>query len=195
MLEQFKIYKNSFLMNKIRYICTIIIGLFSVAGAIIVPAIMSAKLGAFMATISKKVGGVYDYVVANADEIEAIVNDARVAILIFITIVMITISVLNVLIEKEEYIAKINMGKPRSDTYTEIVSKSIINSLIIVILGIVVGQLVISTYGIMNDIVIKPNLKDIIVPSVVGLIIGGISSFITFLFSIDKARETKGFTK
>lgn len=195
MLEQFKIYKNSFLMNKVRYICTIIIGLFSVAGAIIVPAIMSAKLGAFMATISKKVGGVYDYVVANADEIEAIVNDARVAILIFITIVMITISVLNVLIEKEEYIAKINMGKPRSDTYTEIVSKSIINSLIIVILGIVVGQLVISTYGIMNDIVIKPNLKDIIVPSVVGLIIGGISSFITFLFSIDKARETKGFTK
>lgn len=195
MLEQFKIYKNSFLMNKVRYICTIIIGLFSVAGAIIVPAIMSAKLGVFMATISKKVGGVYDYVVDNADEIEAIVNDARVAILIFITIVMITISVLNVLIEKEEYIAKINMGKPRSDTYTEIVSKSIINSLIIVILGIVVGQLVISIYGIMNDIVIKPNLKDIIVPSVVGLIIGGISSFITFLFSIDKARETKGFTK
>lgn len=193
MLDQFKIYKDSFLMNKVRYISTIIIGLVCMAGAIIVPAIITAKMGFYIANLSQNVSGAYNYIISNSLEVENIVSDVRIAILILVTIVLITLNVLNVVLEKETYIAKTNMGKLRSDTCKEIIFKSVINSLIMIILGFIVGIIVVDTYGSMQYIIIKVSMQDCLIPSLVGLFVGGISSFVTFLLLIDKSREIKGF--
>lgn len=193
MLDQLKIYKNSFLMNKVRYISTIIIGLICMAGAIIVPAIITAKMGLYIANLGKNVAGAYNYIVSNSSDVENIVADVRIVILISVTIVHITLNVLNVVIEKDTYIAKTNMGKLRSDTCKEIVFKSVINSLIMIILGFMVGIMVVDIYGSMQDIIIKVSMQDCLIPSLVGLFVGGISSFVTFLLLIDKTRGIKGF--
>lgn len=193
MLDQFKIYKDSFLMNKVRYISTIIIGLVCMAGAIIVPAIITAKMGFYIANLSQNVSGAYNYIISNSLEVENIVSDVRIVILILVTIVLITLNVLNVVLEKETYIAKTNMGKLRSDTCKEIIFKSVINSLIMIILGFIVGIIVVDTYGSMQYIIIKVSMQDFLIPSLVGLFVGGISSFVTFLLLIDKSREIKGF--
>ncbi len=193
MLDQFKIYKDSFLMNKVRYISTIIIGLVCMAGAIIVPAIITAKMGFYIANLSQNVSGAYNYIISNSLEVENIVSDVRIVILILVTIVLITLNVLNVVLEKETYIAKTNMGKLRSDTCKEIIFKSVINSLIMIILGFIVGIIVVDTYGSMQYIIIKVSMQDCLIPSLVGLFVGGISSFVTFLLLIDKSREIKGF--
>lgn len=193
MLDQFKIYKDSFLMNKVRYISTIIIGLVCMAGAIIVPAIITAKMGFYIAKLSQNVSGAYNYIISNSLEVENIVSDVRIVILILVTIVLITLNVLNVVLEKETYIAKTNMGKLRSDTCKEIIFKSVINSLIMIILGFIVGIIVVDTYGSMQYIIIKVSMQDCLIPSLVGLFVGGISSFVTFLLLIDKSREIKGF--
>lgn len=193
MLDQFKIYKDSFLMNKVRYISTIIIGLVCMAGAIIVPAIITAKMGFYIANLSQNVSGAYNYIISNSLEVENIVSDVRIVILILVTIVLITLNVLNVVLEKETYIAKTNMGKLRSDTCKEIIFKSVISSLIMIVLGLIVGIIVVDTYGSMQDIIIKASMQDCLIPSLVGLFVGGISSFVTFLLLIDKSREIKGF--
>lgn len=193
MLDQFKIYKDSFLMNKVRYISTIIIGLVCMAGAIIVPAIITAKMGFYIANLSQNVSGAYNYIISNSLEVENIVSDVRIVILILVTIVLITLNVLNVVLEKETYIAKTNMGKLRSDTCKEIIFKSVINNLIMIILGFIVGIIVVDTYGSMQYIIIKVSMQDCLIPSLVGLFVGGISSFVTFLLLIDKSREIKGF--
>lgn len=193
MLDQLKIYKNSFLMNKVRYISTIIIGLICMAGAIIVPAIITAKMGLYIANLGKNVAGAYNYIVSNSSDVENIVADVRIVILILVTIVHITLNVLNVVVEKDTYIAKTNMGKLRSDTCKEIVFKSVINSLIMIILGFMVGIMVVDIYGSMQDIIIKVSMQDCLIPSLVGLFVGGISSFVTFLLLIDKTRGIKGF--
>ena len=193
MLDQFKIYKDSFLMNKVRYISTIIIGLVCMAGAIIVPAIITAKMGFYIANLSQNVSGAYNYIISNSLEVENIVSDVRIVILILVTIVLITLNVLNVVLEKETYIAKTNMGKLRSDTCKEIIFKSVINSLIMIILGFIVGIIVVDTYGSMQYIIIEVSMQDCLIPSLVGLFVGGISSFVTFLLLIDKSREIKGF--
>lgn len=193
MLDQFKIYKDSFLMNKVRYISTIIIGLVCMAGAIIVPAIITAKMGFYIANLSQNVSGAYNYIISSSLEVENIVSDVRIVILILVTIVLITLNVLNVVLEKETYIAKTNMGKLRSDTCKEIIFKSVINSLIMIILSFIVGIIVVDTYGSMQYIIIKVSMQDCLIPSLVGLFVGGISSFVTFLLLIDKSREIKGF--
>ena len=193
MLDQLKIYKDSFLMNKVRYISTIIIGLVCMAGAIIVPAIITAKIGLYIANLSQNVSGAYNYIVSNSLEVENIVADVRIAILVLVVIILTTLNILNVVIEKQIYITKTNMGKLRSDTCKEIIFKSVISSLIMIALGCLVGITVVDIYGSMQNILIKVSAQDILIPSVVGLLVGGISSFVTFLLLIDKSREIKGF--
>ena len=195
MRELFASFVNSFKTNKLRYIVTIVIISLLYASVILVPTMVSAYVGLFFADAMDEVQGLNNYFVQNVNSIELFINYIFVAILLISVAVVTTINVSMVINEDKAYILKTNTGMQRSEVIKEILFNSFIVMFLSVLIGFAVAYIVSLVWGVVAKMVIAVNMWKVFTSMITILLVGLLASYVAFLFSIDKARETKGITK
>ncbi len=191
MIEQFKNYKDSFCSQKFRYLSIMIIQAVIIAIAVIVPVILTTELGLYFAKMSKSVDGVYIYLQNTNKNLEIFIGELKLLLMGVSIIIFVLEGVSLVLSEKNEYVAKMNLGYSRKDTMLEILFKTLVNSLISFVFGVVLGGVCCYIFKYFKGSVITMSLKDALTIGIVCVLLSLIASYLTFLFSVDKAREIK----
>lgn len=195
MRELFASFVNSFKSNKLRYVVAIVIISLLYANIILVPTMVSAYIGLFFADAIDEVHELGNYFVQNVNSIELSINYVFIVMLLISVAVVISINVSMVISDDKTYILKTNAGMPRSEVIKEILFNSFILMFLSILIGFALAYIISLVWGIVANMVIAVNMWKVFTSMITIIVVGLLASYITFLFSIDKARETKGITK
>ena len=195
MRELFASFVNSFKTNKLRYVVTIVIISLLYANIILVPTMVSAYIGLFFADAIDEVHELGNYFVQNVNNIELSINYIFIVMLLISVAVVISINVSMVISDDKTYVLKTNAGMPRSEVIKEILFNSFILMFLSILIGFALAYILSLVWGIVVNMVIAVNMWKVFTSMITIIVVGLLASYITFLFSIDKARETKGITK
>ena len=195
MRELFASFVNSFKTNKLRYVVAIVIISLLYANIILVPTMVSAYIGLFFADAIDEVHELGNYFVQNVNNIELSINYIFIVMLLISVAVVISINVSMVISDDKTYVLKTNAGMPRSEVIKEILFNSFILMFLSILIGFALAYILSLVWGIVVNMVIAVNMWKVFTSMITIIVVGLLASYITFLFSIDKARETKGITK
>ena len=195
MRELFASFLNSFKTNKLKYVVAIVIISLLYANIILVPTMVSAYIGLFFADAIDEVHELGNYFVQNVNSIELSINYIFIVMLLISVAVVISINVSMVISDDKTYVLKTNAGMPRSEVIKEILFNSSILMLLSILIGFALAYIISLVWGIVVNMVIAVNMWKVFTSMITIIVVGLLASYITFLFSIDKARETKGITK
>ena len=195
MRELFASFVNSFKTNKLRYVVAIVIISLLYANIILVPTMVSAYIGLFFADAIDEVHELGNYFVQNVNNIELSINYIFIVMLLISVAVVISINVSMVISDDKTYVLKTNAGMPRSEVIKEILFNSFILMFLSILIGFALAYILSLVWGIVVNMVIGVNMWKVFTSMITIIVVGLLASYITFLFSIDKARETKGITK
>ena len=195
MRELFASFVNSFKTNKLRYVVAIVIISLLYANIILVPTMVSAYIGLFFADAIDEVHELGNYFVQNVNNIELSINYIFIVMLLISVAVVISINVSMVISDDKTYVLRTNAGMPRSEVIKEILFNSFILMFLSILIGFALAYILSLVWGIVVNMVIAVNMWKVFTSMITIIVVGLLASYITFLFSIDKARETKGITK
>lgn len=195
MRELFASFVNSFKTNKLRYVVAIVIISLLYANIILVPTMVSAYIGLFFADAIDEVHELGNYFVQNVNSIELSINYIFIVMLLISVAVVISINVSMVISDDKTYVLKTNAGMPRSEVIKEILFNSFILMFLSILIGFALAYILSLVWGIVVNMVIAVNMWKVFTSMITIIVVGLLASYITFLFGIDKARETKGITK
>ena len=195
MRELFASFLNSFKTNKLKYVVAIVIISLLYANMILVPTMVSAYIGLFFADAIDEVHELGNYFVQNVNNIELSINYIFIVMLLISVAVVILINVSMVISDDKTYVLKTNAGMPRSEVIKEILFNSFILMFLSILIGFALAYIISLVWGIVVNMVIVVSMWKVFTSMITIIVVGLLASYITFLFSIDKARETKGITK
>lgn len=195
MRELFASFVNSFKTNKLRYVVAIVIISLLYANIILVPTMVSAYIGLFFADAIDEVHELGNYFVQNVNNIELSINYIFIVMLLISVAVVISINVSMVISDDKTYVLKTNAGMPRSEVIKEILFNSFILMFLSILIGFALAYILSLVWGVVVNMVIAVSMWKVFTSMITIIVVGLLASYITFLFSIDKARETKGITK
>lgn len=195
MRELFASFVNSFKTNKLKYIVAIVIISLLYANIILVPTMVSAYIGLFFADAIDEVHELGNYFVQNVNSIELSINYIFIVMLLISVVVVISINVSMVISDDKTYVLKTNAGMPRSEVIKEILFNSFILMFLSILIGFALAYILSLVWGVVVNMVIAVSMWKVFTSMITIIVVGLLASYITFLFSIDKARETKGITK
>ncbi len=185
----FNCIKDDFTNCKIRTITYILVLALLNVAIMLVPSILTMELGIYFADMSKTVRGVDIYLKATEANIQQVVNKTMVILMLIGCVVVSIKNVMFVSSQKKEYIFKLNLGMGRSSVIAELLFKVLLYSIFAFGLTLCISIFSCMVITKLIETVINLSLMHFVIAFFVQLVVALISCYVSFLFTIDSAKE------